>query len=32
MAFDLIRADFRAHGRKIGAQGFWAMLVYRYGR
>ena len=32
MAFDLIRADFRSHGRKIGAQGFWAMLVYRYGR
>jgi serine O-acetyltransferase len=32
MAFDLIRADFRAHGRKIGAQGFWAMVVYRYGR
>jgi serine O-acetyltransferase len=32
MAFDLIRADFRAHGRKFGAQGFWAMLVYRYGR
>lgn len=32
MAFDFIRADFRAHGRKIGAQGFWALLVYRYGR
>ena len=32
MAFDLIRADFQAHGRKFGAQGFWAMLVYRYGR
>ena len=32
MAFDLIRADFRAHGRKIGAQGFWAMVIYRYGR
>jgi serine O-acetyltransferase len=32
MAFDLIRADFQAHGRKLGAQGFWAMLVYRYGR
>jgi serine O-acetyltransferase len=32
MAFDLIRADFRAHDRKIGAQGFWALLVYRYGR
>jgi serine O-acetyltransferase len=32
MAFDRIRADFRAHDRKIGAQGFWVMLVYRYGR
>jgi serine O-acetyltransferase len=32
MAFDNIRADYRAHGRKIGAQGFWVMLVYRYGR
>ena len=32
MAFEHIRADFAAHGRKIGAQGFWAMLVYRYGR
>jgi serine O-acetyltransferase len=32
MAFENIRADFRAHDRKIGAQGFWVMLVYRYGR
>jgi len=32
MAFDLIRADFRAHDRKIGAQGFWALLIYRFGR
>ena len=32
MAFEHIRADFRAHDRKLGAQGFWAMLVYRYGR
>ena len=32
MAFDNIRADFRAHDRQIGAQGFWALLVYRYGR
>ena len=32
MAFDNIRADFRAHGRHLGAQGFWAMLVYRFGR
>lgn len=32
MAFELIRGDFQAHGRQIGAQGFWVMLVYRYGR
>lgn len=30
--FDNIRADFSAHGRHWGAQGFWAMLVYRFGR
>jgi serine O-acetyltransferase len=30
--FDNIRQDFRAHGRKLGSQGFWAMLVYRFGR
>jgi serine O-acetyltransferase len=30
--FDNIRADFISHGRRIGAQGFWAMLIYRYGR
>jgi len=30
--FEDIRADFRAHGRRLGAQGFWAMLVYRFGR
>jgi serine O-acetyltransferase len=30
--FDNIRADFRAHGRRWGAQGFWAMVVYRFGR
>ncbi len=29
--FSNIRADYIAHGRKPGAQGFWAMLVYRYG-
>lgn len=29
---DNIRADFLAHGSKWGAQGFWVMLVYRYGR
>jgi serine O-acetyltransferase len=32
MAFDHIRADFQAHGRQIGSQGFWALLIYRYGR
>ena len=24
--------DFRAHGRNWGAQGFWVMTVYRFGR
>jgi serine O-acetyltransferase len=32
MAFENIRADFAAHDRKWGAQGFWAMTVYRFGR
>ena len=30
--FENIRADYCAHGRDWGAQGFWAMLVYRFGR
>ena len=30
--FENIRGDFNAHGRKIGAQGFWVMIVYRFGR
>ncbi|MEG1039260.1 MAG: serine acetyltransferase [Pseudomonas sp.] len=30
--FDNIRADLRAHGGDWGAQGFWALLVYRFGR
>jgi len=30
--FPNIRADFRAHGCQIGAQGFWALSVYRFGR
>ena len=30
--FDNVRADFHAHGRRWGAQGFWAMAVYRFGR
>jgi serine O-acetyltransferase len=30
--FDNIRADLRSHDGRWGAQGFWAMLVYRFGR
>jgi len=30
--FDDIRQDFKAHGRNWGAQGFWVMLIYRFGR
>ncbi|CAM4063258.1 Serine acetyltransferase [Pseudomonas reidholzensis] len=30
--FDNIRADLRAYGGDWGAQGFWVMLVYRFGR
>ena len=30
--FDNFRADYAAHGRDWAAQGFWAMLVYRFGR
>jgi serine O-acetyltransferase len=30
--FENIREDLRAHGGKWGAQGFWAMVVYRFGR
>ena len=30
--FANIRADFRAHGSRWGAQGFWALAVYRFGR
>ena len=30
--FDNIRADLVAHGGDWGAQGFWALLVYRFGR
>ena len=29
---DNIRQDLKAHGGKWGAQGFWAMVVYRFGR
>lgn len=30
--FDHIRADLAAHGGHWGAQGFWVMVVYRFGR
>ena len=30
--FDNIRQDLRAHGGDWGAQGFWALVVYRFGR
>lgn len=30
--FENIRSDFHAHGCDWGAQGFWAMLIYRFGR
>lgn len=30
--FDNIRRDYAAHDRKMGAQGFWVMVVYRFGR
>ena len=29
--FDNIRADLRAYDGKWGAQGFWVMVVYRFG-
>ena len=30
--FNNIRADLAAHGGRWGAQGFWALVVYRFGR
>ncbi|MEO7106529.1 MAG: serine acetyltransferase [Rhodoferax sp.] len=30
--FAHIKADLSAHGGNWGAQGFWAMVVYRFGR
>src|SRR5882762_7035473 len=30
--FENIRSDLEAHGGDWSAQGFWAMLVYRFGR
>jgi serine O-acetyltransferase len=30
--FENIRADYRAHGRRASRQGFWVLIVYRFGR
>ena len=30
--FEKIQADLKAHGGRWGAQGFWALVVYRFGR
>jgi serine O-acetyltransferase len=30
--FDNIRRDYRAHGSDWGAQGFWVLVAYRFGR
>ena len=30
--FNNIRQDCRTYGGKWGAQGFWVMLIYRFGR
>jgi serine O-acetyltransferase len=30
--FENIRQDLHAHGGDWGAQGFWALIVYRFGR
>lgn len=30
--FKYIKQDLQAHGGRWGAQGFWALLVYRFGR
>ena len=30
--FENVRSDLRAYERNWGAQGFWVMLVYRFGR
>jgi serine O-acetyltransferase len=30
--FENIRQDYIAHGRNLGSQGFWVMIVYRFGR
>ena len=30
--FDNIRHDLKSHGGQWGAQGFWALVIYRFGR
>lgn len=30
--FDNIRHDLKSHGGHWGAQGFWALVIYRFGR
>jgi serine O-acetyltransferase len=30
--FENIRQDYIAHGRNWGSQGFWVLIVYRFGR
>jgi serine O-acetyltransferase len=30
--FELVREDWRTHERDIWRQGFWALLIYRFGR
>jgi serine O-acetyltransferase len=30
--FENIRHDLKAHGGRWGAQGFWALVIYRFGR
>ena len=30
--FKNIREDFRVHGSLLGSQGFWVMVIYRFGR
>ncbi len=30
--FANVREDFNSHGRTLGSQGFWALVVYRFGR
>jgi serine O-acetyltransferase len=30
--FDNIKQDYIAHGRSWGSQGFWVLIVYRFGR